>query len=112
MTAVLKEVTNPPLRTHLIGFKFTWNHFCPTYTVGNLFSHLYKLCSQISNSLSVRYLSPNDVPQTQEPEWDEQIYQALANLLRQKRTAITREEKVEFLNYWEKASHKSYTKTQ
>lgn len=67
----------------------------------------------------VRYLSPNDVPPNPNSgpsenvncDWDEQVYQTLANLLRLKRTKLNQRDAQDFLDYWEKANTTSYTKS-
>ena len=38
---------NNSLRTHIIAFKFEWQRFSPTYTVGGRFLHFYYLNSQV-----------------------------------------------------------------
>lgn len=109
-------------RTHVLGFKYEWATFSPAYTVGSFFSCLYGTCSQVSNSLTVRYLVPVDVPShptldssrvgptVPEGAWDEQVFQQLANALRLKRTALGMTAKQEFLAYWRESHNKAYTK--
>merc|ERR1711879_647838 len=106
MCTALKNVDSDQLRTHIIGFKFYWHYFCPTYTVGNNIYHLYQLCGQVKNTLIVRYLSPNDIPanpnagegQVIDCDWDEQVFQTLANLLRLKRTKLNQQDAQDFLD--------------
>lgn len=109
-------------RTHVLGFKYEWTTFSPAYTVGSFLSCLYGTCSQVSNTLTVRYLVPVDVPShpvvdsnrtgpaVPEGEWDEQVFQQLANALRLKQTALGMRAKQEFLAYWRESHNKAYTK--
>ena len=111
-------------RTHVLGFKYEWATFSPAYTVGSFLSCLYGTCSQVSNTLTVRYLVPVDVPSNPvldgsragpvvpEGSWDEQVFQQLANALRLKRTALGMRAKQEFLAYWRESHSKTYTKKQ
>ena len=64
-------------------------------------------------------MSPNDIPQnpntvegtTVDSDWDQQVFQSLANLLRTKRTKINQQDLQEFLDYWDSTlKTKSYTK--
>lgn len=48
MASVLKNVDSDQLRTHIIGFKYTWEYFSPTHTNIKPIYHLYQLCSQVS----------------------------------------------------------------
>ncbi|CAM0142460.1 unnamed protein product [Umbelopsis sp. WA50703] len=50
------------VKIHVLALKYEYNHFSPTYTVGNKAVHMLKLCCQISNSLSVKWLAPNESP--------------------------------------------------
>jgi len=118
MCTAMKNVDIDRLRTHVIGFKFYWHYFCPTYTIGSIYYHLYQLCGQVKNTLIVRYLSPNDVPPNPNAgegeiidcDWDEQVFQTLANALRLKRTKLTPQDAQDFLDYYDQANKKSYTK--
>lgn len=76
----------------------------------------------MKNTLVVRYLSPNDVPpnpnsktgkaetESVDCDWDEQVYQTLANLLRLKRLKLNQKDAQDFLDYWQQANKSSYTK--
>merc|ERR1712232_452447 len=108
MGSFMKNVSSDQLRTHVIGFKFYWHYCSPTYTVGSFISHLYTLCGQIKNTLIVRYLSPNDIPNNpnsgslnkiQDCNWDELVFQALANMFHLKRTKLTQKDAQDFLEY-------------
>jgi len=113
---VLDDVSISQLRTHVIGFKFEWSYFCPVFTVGSSLGYLYHLMGQVKNSLQVRYLSPNDIPANPQADngssqdWGNEVFSALANTLRLKRTKINQTDKQEFLEYWAQANKKSYTK--
>ncbi|KAH8550946.1 hypothetical protein BGW37DRAFT_468044 [Umbelopsis sp. PMI_123] len=50
------------VKLHVLGLKYEYNHFSPTYTVGSKAVHFLKLCCQISNSLLVKCLAPNESP--------------------------------------------------
>ena len=50
MCSALKNVDSDQLRTHIIGFKYYWHYFSPTYTVGNVIYHLYQLSGQVSHT--------------------------------------------------------------
>lgn len=47
MSSVLKNVDCDQLRTHIIGFKYSWEYFCPTHTIVNPLLHLYRTCGQV-----------------------------------------------------------------
>jgi len=118
----LKGVEVRAERTHVVGFKYEWVTHSPAYTVGSAFASVYGVCSQVSNALTVRFLVPSEVPShpsldanrvgpaAGEGEWDEQVFQTLANALRMKRTALGMREKQEFLAYWRESHQKTYTK--
>ncbi|CAO3665039.1 unnamed protein product [Umbelopsis ramanniana] len=50
------------VKIHILALKYEYNHFSPTYTVGNKAVHFLKLCCQLSNTLLVKWLSPNESP--------------------------------------------------
>ena len=113
---VLSELEYSEERTHVIGFKYDWQYFCPSYTVGNRYYHIYRMCGQVKNSLVVKYLSPNDIPRVEHGEekingpWSELIFQSLAHMLRLKRTKLNQQDFQDFLDYWDESNKKAYTK--
>ncbi|RUS28898.1 hypothetical protein BC938DRAFT_481304 [Jimgerdemannia flammicorona] len=50
------------LQLHVMAFKYEYDNFAPAYTVGSKPLHLLKLCSQMYNTLTVKYLASNDSP--------------------------------------------------
>eukprot|EP01112_Ceratiomyxa_fruticulosa_P012551 TRINITY_DN3480_c0_g1_i1.p1 TRINITY_DN3480_c0_g1~~TRINITY_DN3480_c0_g1_i1.p1 ORF type:complete len:352 (-),score=66.81 TRINITY_DN3480_c0_g1_i1:290-1345(-) len=100
-------------RVHVIGFKYENENFSPTFTVGNFFIHLFRLCSQFSNQLQVRYLASANIPPlpldgsspTKKKsedlgEWGDVLVRNLASILQIRRAKLNAMDKRDFLNYW------------
>ncbi|RKP09633.1 hypothetical protein THASP1DRAFT_28576 [Thamnocephalis sphaerospora] len=96
---------------HIIGFKYPYEHYCPTYALGNPYSHLFRLCCQYNNAMTVRYLSPSECPTTATPEpregqsptddpLGEEIAVLLGQMARLRRTQLGVADKREFLEYY------------
>jgi len=94
----------PVGKVNVLGFKYDYENFAPTYTVGRSFVHLFKLCKEFQNNMEVRYHSPNDLSlQVQEkgPEsLEETVFTSLATILRTSQTKLTVQDKQEFKSYW------------
>ncbi|GAB5588279.1 Lysophosphatidic acid:oleoyl-CoA acyltransferase 1 [Umbelopsis nana] len=61
---LFKEFTLPEkqVRFHVLALKYEFNYFSPTYTVGSKLVHFLKLCCQLSSTLTVKWLAPNESP--------------------------------------------------
>jgi len=46
----------------VIGFKYEFEDHSPSFTVGSFFAHLFRLCCQFNNSMKVKYLQSEDIP--------------------------------------------------
>jgi len=90
---------------HLVSMNFDFYEFSPTYTVGNFFWHLFRLCGQFSNKLEVKHVIDADQPEPPSSEaetnaWADSLFSLLASALNVRRAKITREVKTGFLEYW------------
>jgi len=99
----------------VIGIKYEYEDFSPTFTVGSIVKHSLQLCCQLSNNLEGRVLSAsesqdiNTAAQIQDNtpnEWrlSNQISTVLAAVLRIRKARLNAKDKREFMDYW--YSHK------
>jgi len=82
--------------------KYKSDDFSPTYTVGNFLSHLFQLCSQISNQIEV-FVAPSDIligKLNQRDSISGQISTVLAEVLKIRKSTLTGKDKREFLDCW------------
>jgi len=54
---VLEGFPLDPQSTHIIGFKYYFDDFSPSFPIGSFIVHLFRLCCQLHNHLEVRYSS-------------------------------------------------------
>ncbi|GAM22349.1 hypothetical protein SAMD00019534_055240, partial [Acytostelium subglobosum LB1] len=98
---------------HVIGITYpTSTSTSPSYTVGNYFLHLLKVCAVWRHEIIVRYLSRNCVPSlpldgssgpvdTQDViEWFDALFKSLSSMINCRRTKITANQKLSFVAYW------------
>jgi len=94
----------PISKINVLGFKYEYENFSPSFTVGNSFIHLFKLCKEFQNNLEVRYLSPKDLALQIEEKGventEETVFSALSTILRSNQTKLTIQDKQEFKSYW------------
>jgi len=105
-----------PANVHVLGFKYNYDDFAPTFTVDSFFWHLLLLLSQVHNSLQVRYMTSADMPplpldgSSRPPtsadrlEWADAVFKNLASILQLRKSTLNAMDKREFLKYW--YSHK------
>jgi len=113
---ILANADVEPSRVHVLGFKYEYEDFSPTYPVGSFFAHLFRLLSQIHNSLQVRYMAAVDMPplpldgssrrpvDSDKAEWADAVYRNLASILQIRKATLNAMDKREFVKYW--YSHK------
>ncbi|KAJ1645414.1 Vacuolar protein sorting protein vps66 [Coemansia erecta] len=106
---------------HLLALKYPFKVFSPAYSVGSQLGHLFRLCSQLHNSLVVRVLEPDEAPSIKssalfcdagdEPvDLDEAVRDKLVQLSRLRMTKLTAMDKRDFLAFYHKRS-KGYKPT-
>ncbi|TPX31062.1 hypothetical protein SmJEL517_g05518 [Synchytrium microbalum] len=61
MTKVFHGLEPDKVRVHVIGLKYEYEDFAPTFTVGNFIPHVFFLACQWINTLEVRYLISEEV---------------------------------------------------
>ncbi|KAL1917629.1 uncharacterized protein VTP21DRAFT_4022 [Calcarisporiella thermophila] len=118
---LFKECTLPvkEFNLYVMAFKYDSQGFSPSYTVGSLGAHVFKLCSQFTNSLGVKFLPPlespsspifvrqtsNDGPSGADEKEEDvvgmQCQRLMGQISRLRRTKMGAREKIEFLNYYE-----------
>ncbi|KAJ1667861.1 Vacuolar protein sorting protein vps66 [Coemansia sp. RSA 1813] len=106
---------------HIVAFKYPFQSFSPAYSVGNQAAHLFGLCCQFYNSITVRVLDPNEAPRVAdspmfcdsseaEPvDIDEDVGEKLLQLSRLRMTKMTAMDKRDFLTFYHKRA-KGYGK--
>jgi len=100
----------------IVGFKYTFKDFAPSYTVGSPFGHLFGLVCQLVNTLEVKYINLGETKELQlkyastpavaaknaEAEtFETDVGTKLANLLRVRRVRLTAADKVAFLDFYQ-----------
>ncbi|KAK5582671.1 hypothetical protein RB653_004256 [Dictyostelium firmibasis] len=112
-----KEISTNKLSIHVIGLTYHYGIYSPSYpSVGNVFLHLFLICSQISNSIQIHYLSRSCMPPlpkqsqlsqyinnnglSEENEWFDQLFKSLSSLINTRRTKITNNDKLSFISKW------------
>ncbi|TPX46624.1 hypothetical protein SeMB42_g02962 [Synchytrium endobioticum] len=56
MTKVFEHLDPSKTKIHVIGLKYDYDDFAPTFTVGNFLTHVFVMACQWVNTLEVRYL--------------------------------------------------------
>ncbi|KAI9506301.1 Vacuolar protein sorting protein vps66 [Coemansia spiralis] len=98
---------------HIMAFKYPFQSFSPAYSVGNQMGHLFELCCQVYNSISVRVLEHEEAPRVAnsgmfcdsdaEPvDLDEAVNEKLLQLSRLRMTKLTAMDKRDFLAFYYK----------
>ncbi|CAG8570638.1 8678_t:CDS:10 [Diversispora eburnea] len=110
---------------NIITFRYEYENFSPTFTVGSKLWHLMRLCSQFGNSLHVRIIAPQDSPssssytvqnvQTSAASKPEdtvgfQIQHVMGMLCRLRKTNLGVSDKITFLDYYLERKSGVYTK--
>ncbi|KAJ2399692.1 Vacuolar protein sorting protein vps66 [Coemansia sp. RSA 2559] len=104
---------------HVVAFKYPFQSFSPAYSVGNQAAHLFGLCCQVYNSITVRVLDSEEAPRvadspmfsdSSEPmDIDEDVAEKLLQLSRLRMTKMTAMDKRDFLAFYYKRA-KGYGK--
>ncbi|KAJ2523737.1 Vacuolar protein sorting protein vps66 [Coemansia sp. RSA 2049] len=113
----LDEKTN----IHVVGFKYPFQSFSPAYSVGNQAAHLFGLCCQVYNSLTVRMLASDEAPRVAESpmfcdsdaepvDLDDAVADRLLHLTRLRLTKMSAMDKRDFLAFYYKRT-KGYGST-
>ncbi|OZJ05191.1 hypothetical protein BZG36_02425 [Bifiguratus adelaidae] len=50
------------LTLRILSLRYDYHHFSPTFSAGTKWTHIFRLCSQFQNALSVRYLASSESP--------------------------------------------------
>eukprot|EP01135_Chromosphaera_perkinsii_P009396 Nk52_evm72s1737 gene=Nk52_evmTU72s1737 len=92
----------------IVGMKYPFTHFSPSYTVGSVWMHLFRLCCQMTNYLDVKFLCSRDHPKPTSNApgahhglWAGETFQTLGNVLRLRRSRMSALTKQNFLKYWD-----------
>ncbi|KAI8930343.1 hypothetical protein BC831DRAFT_440152 [Entophlyctis helioformis] len=124
---VFKDVDLDELNVqiHIVGLKYVYDEWCPTYTVGSRLSHAFWTLAQFSNTLEVRQLPPAEVSISLDPSTvasvsvspDEglvgsQVSSQLGQLLRVRKTSKNAVDKRSFLDFYEERENRQYNKKQ
>jgi len=111
---ILEGTDIQPSKIHLLGLKYDFDNFSPSFSVGSFILHFGQLCAQLYNNLEVRYLPNADIPPLEdthsfpigdeqdilEGSWGEKVCGTLASLLRLKRANLNSKDKKEFKSFW------------
>ncbi|KAI8063401.1 uncharacterized protein B0P05DRAFT_555745 [Gilbertella persicaria] len=83
-------------RYHIMAFKYEYGTMSPTFTVGSLLMHLFRLCSQFHNTLIVKQLA------SFEPlgELSDALTTSLGHLAKLRKTNLALTDKREFLSFY------------
>ncbi|KAJ3046311.1 hypothetical protein HDV00_000125 [Rhizophlyctis rosea] len=88
-------------KIHLVGFRYDYDEFAPSVTVGNTLSHLFWMLAQFGNHLEVKYLPSDEVTLVSgEESYTSQLGALLGQVLRVRRTGLGAYDKVDFLEYY------------
>eukprot|EP01122_Echinamoeba_exundans_P006331 TRINITY_DN1754_c0_g1_i2.p1 TRINITY_DN1754_c0_g1~~TRINITY_DN1754_c0_g1_i2.p1 ORF type:complete len:344 (-),score=75.18 TRINITY_DN1754_c0_g1_i2:971-1972(-) len=103
-------------RVHVLSFSYDFNEFSPSFPAGNFLTHVWFLCGQISNKLTVKHIIDADLPAPEAgadsaavQTWAEQLYSMLASATSIQRGKVNRTVKIDFLKYF--YEHKKQYKT-
>ncbi|ORX95616.1 hypothetical protein K493DRAFT_282622 [Basidiobolus meristosporus CBS 931.73] len=102
------------VQVHIVALKYTYEDYAPVYTVGNRFFHLFRLCSQYTNTLSVKRLNSSEVSLAEEssstsPEEtiSSKITSLFSQVARLRKTNLGLQDKQDFLEfYWTRTKGK------
>ncbi|PIA17106.1 hypothetical protein COEREDRAFT_86503 [Coemansia reversa NRRL 1564] len=111
--SVFEEVENQDEKStiHIMAFKYPFQSFSPTFSVGNQLTHLFRLGCQMYNSLVIRVLEQDEAPriadsamfcdEDAEPvDLDEAVKAKLLQLSRLRMTKLTAMDKRDFLAFY------------
>ncbi|KAF2075825.1 hypothetical protein CYY_002859 [Polysphondylium violaceum] len=105
---------------HVLGITYHYGMYSPCYSsVGSVWLHLFKLCSQVSNGIQIKYLSRSCIPPLPDlqaksiiissksssvvselQEWFDNVFKALSSMINTRRTKINSHDKLSFVAYW------------
>jgi len=88
------------LKVNVLGFKYEFEDFSPSYTVGSSLKHLFILCCQFHNSLEVRYLATTEMESIVNENISESICSSLTSILRVHKVSLNVNDKQDFKDYW------------
>ncbi|KAJ3325545.1 hypothetical protein HDU76_013138 [Blyttiomyces sp. JEL0837] len=97
-------------RIHLFGFRFDFEDYAPTYTIGGKLSHVIGLGAQFANYFEVKILAPEEVKliDPQAGPLGKQLAALIGQMLRLRMTSLSVTDKKEFFDYYmERESKKS-----
>ncbi|OMJ19647.1 hypothetical protein AYI70_g4597 [Smittium culicis] len=113
------ENIDPESNIFIFALKYSYKNFSPTYSIGSAFKHLFGLCSQFYNKLSVVEVeqascpkfsdgentsniksNPNDSDIDEEYSLDEEIRKLVVACSRLRQTKLTALDKLDFIRYY------------
>ncbi|KAJ1548243.1 hypothetical protein HK096_007409 [Nowakowskiella sp. JEL0078] len=108
---VLNSLDLSKFRIQLIGLKYEFEEFSPSFTVGSKLFHMFGLLSQFGNFLEVKQLPVDEVRETPnnqkiaelsngEDLVTNKIGTLLSQMLRIRRLGLGRDDKSDFLEYY------------
>ncbi|KAJ1958356.1 Vacuolar protein sorting protein vps66, partial [Linderina pennispora] len=98
-------------KIHVLALKYPFSAFSPAYSVGSQLMHVFQLCCQMYNSVSVRVLAAGEAPRMadsallcdadEEPvDLDERVQECLVGVSRLRMTKMTAMDKRDFLKFY------------
>lgn len=110
-----KDLAKLPFSLHVLGFRYAYSRFSPSFTASSPVAHIFQLLSQFQNELEVKQLSSLDLDETLDSTADkatleERIRLALGQMLRIRLTGLGLQDKQEFLEYYKQKENKKYKK--
>ncbi|KAI8897174.1 hypothetical protein BC833DRAFT_594826 [Globomyces pollinis-pini] len=96
----------------VMGIKYVWDQFCPTFTTGNKLTHFFNVLIQFKNTMEVRTLKQSDLLSTIENvdsnSLDSELATLLGQTLRLRQVSKSAKDKIEFLKYFNDREVNSY----
>ncbi|KAJ3091213.1 hypothetical protein HK102_001297 [Quaeritorhiza haematococci] len=115
---VFKNIDFAKHRIHIVAFRYDYEDFSPSFTVGSKFAHLFGLNQQIFNTLEVKLLPSHEViPEESQSSsaaadpTSPHLSTLMSNTTRLRRTGLGAQDKLDFLEYYrEREQKKRYRK--
>lgn len=103
-TPILNGFDHTKKQVQVVAFRYEYEYFCPSFTIGSPLGHLFKMCCQVYNSLEVFYLPRDENFELGNSDVSEQVSTNIANLLRVKRAQLSAQEKIGFWEFYNQKS--------
>ncbi|CEG77318.1 hypothetical protein RMATCC62417_12094 [Rhizopus microsporus] len=103
---LLDQVSLDEITFHLVSFKYEYTNMPPTFTVGNLWLHFYKLCAQFHNTLNVRILAKRELHGSTSSSTVDSLVTHLGHLFKLRKMNLNMQDKRDFLAFYEARNKK------